>query len=696
MDGGNGFKGAHRWATDSRITLVLIAVYGFLIRIFSTVKYEVMLHEYDSHFNYNCAQYMVKHGIRQFLDYFDTGSWYPIGRHVGRSVYPGIMLLAYVIHTLLQYIGVDADLKTICVFIPPAFSIVTVYAVYLLAWEISNYDPAALASAFFISAMPAMLSRTAAGFYDYESIAIPLVVFVWYTWLRAVRTQILLLSVASAVVTFLLALSWGGYIFVLNMIACFTLAAMVFRLEAESASIVYVVYYVISLTLCFSVPVISYSVLGSLEMTLPHLVFAVTLITIWCCHIRNKDIGVDGITLMHQRKPQNNHASTRQVRYGSLLYQMIHRVLGFGLVLAPFVAVVWLLMIRKLTTSKTTLTGRLLSVINPYVAKESNPLVASIAEHQPTKWVNLVTDFWITLVYNPIGLYVCLVRNMDIGYIALVIYGLIAAYLTSAMVRLGVLFAPAAAMLSGLGLSYTLYSCARSKKRGIPVVTSVAITAIFMMGCITHGTWMASNIYSRPSIVTSWHSPKHGKIVQDDFRDAYTWIKYNTPPESVVMAWWDYGYQLRQMANRSVLTDNNTSNNQQIAITGLIFASEERDAYKMLKLLNVDYVMVVYGGIAKHEMDDMVKFMWMSKIAATEFPQVHDARFSKKEGRQRWQRTLLYKLCKHGLEELEGGRKEGSNASTISLEYFCEVFSSSNRLVRIYRVNDHIGSESTH
>ena len=33
-------------------------------------------------------------------------------------------------------------------------------------------------------------------------------------------------------------------------------------------------------------------------------------------------------------------------------------------------------------------------------------------------------------------------------------------------------------------------------------------------------------------------------LVVDDYREAYWWLRDNTPEDSRVMAWWDYGYQV--------------------------------------------------------------------------------------------------------------------------------------------------------
>ena len=40
--------------------------------------------------------------------------------------------------------------------------------------------------------------------------------------------------------------------------------------------------------------------------------------------------------------------------------------------------------------------------------------------------------------------------------------------------------------------------------------------------------------------------------------------------ESKVMSWWDYGYQITAMANRTILVDNNTWNNTHISRVGQV------------------------------------------------------------------------------------------------------------------------------
>ena len=87
-----------------------------------------------------------------------------------------------------------------------------------------------------------------------------------------------------------------------------------------------------------------------------------------------------------------------------------------------------------------------------------------------------------------------------------------------------------------------------------------------------------------------------------------------------VMSWWDYGYQIAGMADRTTMVDNNTWNNTHIAMVGKAMASNEENAIKIMRDLNVDYVLVIFGGLIGYSGDDINKFLWMVRIAEGEHP----------------------------------------------------------------------------
>ncbi|MPC12576.1 Dolichyl-diphosphooligosaccharide--protein glycosyltransferase subunit stt-3 [Portunus trituberculatus] len=163
-------------------TVLLLAwLAGFLSRLFAVIRFESIIHEFDPWFNYRATAHMVKNGYYNFLNWFDERAWYPLGRIVGGTVYPGLMLTSGSIHYILTMLNIPVHIRDICVFLAPIFSGLTAIATYFLTKEV--WSPGAgLFAACFIAVVPGYISRSVAGSYDNEGIAIFALMFTYYLW----------------------------------------------------------------------------------------------------------------------------------------------------------------------------------------------------------------------------------------------------------------------------------------------------------------------------------------------------------------------------------------------------------------------------------------------------------------------------------------------------------------------------------
>ena len=127
------------------------------------------------------------------------------------------------IKNFLDFIKIPIDIKHICVFCAPAFSILTVYAGYLMTIEINGWVESGLLCALFISVVPAYLSWSVAGSYDNEAISITLLLLTFYFFLKGCRTGKLIDSCLSALLYSYLVSSWGGYSFPIAFIPLYIL-----------------------------------------------------------------------------------------------------------------------------------------------------------------------------------------------------------------------------------------------------------------------------------------------------------------------------------------------------------------------------------------------------------------------------------------------------------------------------------------
>lgn len=56
-------------------------------------------------------------------------------------------------------------------------------------------------------------------------------------------------------------------------------------------------------------------------------------------------------------------------------------------------------------------------------------------------------------------------------------------------------------------------------------------------------------------------------------------------------------------------------------------SSNESAAYEIMRALDVDYVLVIFGGVIGYSGDDINKFLWMVRIAEGEHPKEIKVRF---------------------------------------------------------------------
>lgn len=52
--------------------------------------------------------------------------------------------------------------------------------------------------------------------------------------------------------------------------------------------------------------------------------------------------------------------------------------------------------------------------------------------------------------------------------------------------------------------------------------------------------------------------------------------------------------------------------------------SNEDDAFEIVEKLDVDYVLVIFGGVAHYSGDDINKFLWMVRIGGGVYPHIKE------------------------------------------------------------------------
>lgn len=538
------------------LILSICAVLSFSTRLFSVLRFESVIHEFDPYFNYRTTRFLAEEGFYKFHNWFDDRAWYPLGRIIGGTIYPGLMVTSAVLYHFMNFFHVTIDIRNVCVFLAPLFSSLTTLVTYHLTKELKDAG-AGLVAAAMISIVPGYISRSVAGSYDNEGIAIFCMLLTYALWIKSVKTGSLFWSTMCALAYFYMVSSWGGYVFLINLIPLHVLALMITGRFSHRIYVAYCAVYCLGTILSMQISFVGFQPVQSSEHMAAFGVFGLCQIHAFVDYVR-------------ARMPKEH-------------FQLLFK----SVVLVAAVGVSTVGGILTFTGKISPWTGRFYSLLDPSYAKNNIPIIASVSEHQPTTWSSFYFDLQLMVFMFPVGLYYCFFKLTDAN-IFIIMYGVTSIYFAGVMVRLMLVLAPVACILSGISVSTILTTymknldvsrrdrkTAKKTDPTYPIKNEVATAMVGLMSLLLitytfHCTWVTSEAYSSPSIVLSAKQHDGSRVIFDDFREAYYWLRQNTPEDSKVMSWWDYGYQITAMANRTILVDNNTWNNTHISRVGQV------------------------------------------------------------------------------------------------------------------------------
>jgi dolichyl-diphosphooligosaccharide--protein glycosyltransferase len=261
---------------------------------------------------------------------------------------------------------------------------------------------------------------------------------------------------------------------------------------------------------------------------------------------------------------------------------------------------------------------RYLNAINPFLSAV-NPLTESVAEHFTPTLVDYFTQYSILLMFAGFGAWIAF-KTRNKMYIFALIIGLSGLYVSATFARLLVYASIGIIILAGIGLYQTTRSVleyresnisektapiprgskARKKLESMKVKSNKSI--LVKVGYIVAITFMLaipmiyppnSNWLSLADIPPSIANGGTGyRLTTTDWLDALEWIERNTPEGSVIASWWDYGYWITTLGNRTSLADNATINQTRIATLAKMFIDEQEGGTKIAQDLKADYILV--------------------------------------------------------------------------------------------------------
>jgi len=88
---------------------------AFSTRLFSVLRFESVIHEFDPYFNYRTTRFLSEEGFYSFHNWFDDRAWYPLGRIIGGTIYPGMLMYIFICHKAAKHMHTHKQINEIAV-----------------------------------------------------------------------------------------------------------------------------------------------------------------------------------------------------------------------------------------------------------------------------------------------------------------------------------------------------------------------------------------------------------------------------------------------------------------------------------------------------------------------------------------------------------------------------------------------------
>jgi len=582
------------------IILSIIVLIAVAVRIMP-IRWGFFLNEFDPYLQWRMAQYVVDHGFLAWFNWHDTMSWYPYGADMPTWNLYGVAFVVAATTIILHNVGVNASVFNVAVIFPVVAGTITVLASYFLGKDFWGKG-AGMLTALFLALNPSSIGRTQLGFLRHEPLGILLMILIFLFFRRSVAPnsstrRTLTYAALTGFSLFYLAASWAAAYFPLDLIVLYAIVLAVLGRSSKKLLISYSV--AMGMFLLFTPFLVPKLGLGTL--------YDITWLAIPVGEVLL--VGREAATYIESRRTQ--------------LYTLTGLVGG----IAAVVAVLSFFKIIALPY------GKFYAVINPFI-RDTVPIIQSVAEHQPATWGSFYYEFGALIFLILFGFVFILqrARNEDIFVL---LWGVTAVYFAASFVRLTLLLAPAFCLLAAIGtveLGKPAVDIVREAviypKHKARVITrigrefGVAIFLILLIAIIPTFWTAVRGSYQPATIVTSSipTAPTGGsELKYSDWLQALSWMQENTPPSSVVFAWWDYGYWITALGQRRTLADNGTQNSTQIAMIAQTFLDNTTMAIPNLQRYNVSYVAIFItpsggsqGGFQGFGEDG--KWYWMARI----------------------------------------------------------------------------------
>ncbi len=569
---GGGFLSNIRLTRSAAIQIAALGIVlavAVILRVLP-LRWGDYLNEYDPYFWYRIAEHIAQNGYASYFTWHDTLSWYPQGRNIALTSYPGNPFSAVFIYQLLNAIQIKVSLFSVAMYFPVLMAVITCTVAYFFGKDFGG-KATGIFAALFMAISPSYLGRTVAGFFDTENIGIFGMVATPFLFLRSIRKEnslqkSIIYAVAAGLTMGYAFASWGAARYISSLLLLFIGVMLVLGKIERRHIISYATTMVVGFLICLPIPRLGVGYIMNIENLAA--------------------IGAIGLLVLYEViKTRLPESQARLATVGLVAIGIL------AIILLPYVGI------------GHPITGKWAKVLNPFA--EASALYTSVGENQVSSWDSFFSDFGITIFLAVVGAYMILKEGGEDRHYVLLFF-LTSVYFTGTLVRLTLILAFPASLLAAYALVKIIESfrpvimkteeTGSKRRKAQAFVLSKGLSIVFMvllLGSIVPHTLNSSQAATYPGpIVYSGVPVLVNGTYANDWIKALNWLKVNTTETDVICSWWDYGYWIETMANRTTLADGSTMNRTQIVNIANIMMKPQNESLAIMKRFDVDYVVV--------------------------------------------------------------------------------------------------------
>ena len=505
------------------------------------------LFEFDPFFNYRATDFIIDNGTQEYLNWIDDKSWHPYGRNISETSQVTLHITTAILY---QLFGFGTSLYNFTILFPLVIGSLTSVVVFAFVRVLGGTTSGLFAALIFSISMP-IFSRGLIGWFKSEPLGLFLAFIAAYLFVSGIKNnkgKISILKLIFAGCFLSLGLSaWGGILFFLIAIGLFMFSIPFLKNEKN-----FMIYAVPVFSFSFFVFSLLFERTSSFTLGFAGIAILVPTVFVVISEIIKKF------------SEPSKHIRNCSVFLIALVSSSLG-IFSLGLITMP--------------------TFRYLNAVNPFLTTQ-DALTDSVAEHMTVQLTFSFGFLSIFMVFTVIGIWALFSKKSsflknDMRSFAL-ISGLIGIYISSAFVRLELFASYAIIILASIGLSLLLKQVLQQNGKTLAKFSFVSVIVIlFTIPLVlpeergwTSWADFPPTILNGGSVYTDFTS--------NDWIDATNWLKENTPKDSIIASWWDYGYWITTLSDRTTLIDNSTLIDWQIKKVAYALTAPPELSWKLL------------------------------------------------------------------------------------------------------------------